>query len=165
MKKLIDRLRFDRSHKASAIFALLTLVFVALGCSAEKPAAPPTDADAQALVKATLSEFADAVDKGDFTAFKANASKEFQTQYTNEQITATFKPFIDQKTLIVPILRDAANKNAKFAPAVNVREEKGYSILVANGTIDSDPQTVVVKNEYVYQDSKWKLLKVEVNVE
>lgn len=165
MKKLFNAMTFGTNNKASAIFALLALFMVVLGCSAEKPAAPPTETEAQTLVKATMSEFAEAIDKNDFTAFKANTSKEFQAQYTEEQMKATFKPFVDQKTLIVPILRDAAQKNAQFSPAISVREEKGFSILVANGTLNSDPQPVKIKNQYVYQDGKWKLLTVEVNLE
>jgi hypothetical protein len=147
---------------SSAIIAMLALILIGLGCSAEKPAAPPTEAEAQTLVKGTMSEFADAVDKGDFAAFKANTSKEFQSQYTDEQMKTTFKVFTDQKKDVVPILRDAAKKNVAFSPAPAVREENGYSILVAGGTIDSDPQEVKVNNEYVYQDGKWKLLKVGV---
>ena len=146
----------------SAIIAMLALILIGLGCSAEKPAAPPTEAEAQTLVKNTMSEFADAVDKGDFAAFKANTSKEFQSQYTDEQMKTTFKVFTDQKAAVVPILRDAAKKNVAFSPAPAVREENGYSVLVAGGTIDSDPQGVKVSNEYVYHDGKWKLLKVGV---
>ncbi len=157
----MNKLNFGRSIP-SAITAMLALILIGLACSAEKPAAPPTEAEAQALVKGTMSEFADAVDKGDFAAFKANTSKEFQSQYTDEQMKTTFKVFTDQKKDIVPILRDAAKKNMAFSPAPAVREEKGYSILVAGGTIDSDPQEVKVNNEYVYQDGKWKLLKVGV---
>jgi hypothetical protein len=157
----MNKLNFGKNIP-SAIIAMVALILIGLGCSAEKPAAPPTEAEAQALVKATMSEFADAVDKGDFAAFKANTSKEFQSQYTDEQMKTTFKVFTDQKADVVPILRDAAKKNIAFSPAQTVREEKGYSILVAGGTIDSDPQTVKVNNEYVYQDGKWKLLKVGV---
>ncbi len=157
----MNKLNF-RKNKTSAMIAMLALLLVALGCSAEKPSAPPTEAEAQTLVKNTLSEFADAVDKGDFAAFKANTAKEFQSQYTDEQMKTSFKIFTDQKEAVVPILRDAAKKNITFSPAQSVKDENGYSVLVAGGTIDSEPQGVKVSNEYVYQDGKWKLLKVGV---
>ena len=144
----------------TALLAVVTLLFIGLGCGAEKPEKPPTDAEAQALVKATMSDFANAVDKGDFAAFRANTAKEFQTQYTDDQMKTQFKSFTDQKAAVMPILRDAASKNITFSPAQSVKDENGYSVLVANGTIDSDPQAVAVTNEYVYQDSKWKLLKI-----
>ena len=151
-------------NTTSAVLAVLALFIVALGCGGEKPSAPPTEAEAQALVKGTLSDFASAIDKGDFTTFKANASKELQAQTTDDQFKSTFKSFIDQKDAVVPILRDASSKAAKFASAPAVREEKGYSLLTTDGTIDSEPQPVKVNNEYVYQDGKWKLLKISVEL-
>ncbi len=148
----------------SAISAILALIIIGIACGGEKPDKPPTDAEAQALVKDTMSQFADAVDKGDFAAFKANTAKEFQSQYTDEQLKTSFKSFTDQKEDVVPILRDAAKKNIVFSPAQSVKDENGYSVLVANGTIDSDPQPIQVNNEYVYQGGKWKLLKVGVQL-
>ncbi len=157
----MNKLNFAK-NKTSAMIALLALFLVALGCSAEKPSAPPTEAEAQTLVKNTMSAFADAVDKGDFEAFKASGAKEFQSQFTNDQLKTSFKSFTDQKAVIVPILRDAAKKDVKFSPAPAVREESGYSVLTTSGTVESEPQAVKVNNDYVYQDGKWKLLKVGI---
>lgn len=166
MKNLVNKYNLGRNNTVSAILALLVISLIVLGCnSPEKPSAPPSESDAQALVKKTLSDFADAVDKGDYTAFKANASKEFQSQFSDEQLKTTFKSFTDQKEVVVPILRDAAKKNAVFSPAPAVREEQGFSVLNTTGTIDSEPQAIKVTNDYVYQDGKWKLLKVGVNLE
>lgn len=149
----------------TAILAVMTLLVIGIACGGEKPSAPPTEAEAQALVKNTMSDFAAAVDKNDFAAFKANTSKEFQSQYTDDQLKSQFKVFTDQREAVMPILRDAATKNVVFSPAQSVKDENGYSVLVANGTIDSDPQAVKVTNEYVYQDSKWKLLKIGVQLQ
>lgn len=153
-----------KTNRMSAVLAALTLLMVLIGCSAEKPAAPPTEAESQALVKSTLSDFANAIDKGDFAAFKANASKEFQTQFSDDQLKTSFKSFIDQKEVVVPILRDAATKNAKFASVPAPREEKGNTLLKTDGAVDSEPQPVEVKNDYVYQDGKWKLLTIGVEL-
>ncbi len=161
----MHKFSFGKNNKTSAVLAMLVIFLVALGCSSpEKPAAAPTDAESQTLVKNTAAEFADAVEKGDFAAFKANASKEFQTQFSDEQMKTTFKSFTDQKKVIVPILRDASKMNAKFTTPPAVREEQGYSILVANGTFDTDPQPLKFTNEYVYQDGKWKLLKIDIKL-
>ena len=165
MKNIITGLKTGKFNKMSAIALTLMLFVIMLGCGGEKPSAPPTEAEAQALVKSTLSDFADAIDKGDFTTFKANASQEFQTQFTDDQLKSNFKAFTDNKEVILPILRDAAKKNAKFTPAPAVRDEKGYSLLSTNGTIDSEPQPVKVDNDYVYQGGKWKLLKVGVDLQ
>ncbi len=151
-----------RRNKPSAIIAMLALLLVALGCGAEKPSAPPTEAEAQALVKDTMSQFADAVDKGDFTSFRANASKEFQATVNDEQIKTAFKKILDNKTAVVPAVREAVKTNAKFTPPPAVREEKGYSVLTANGAFDTDDE-IKFSTEYVYQDGKWKLLKITFN--
>ncbi len=164
MKKLINKINFARNNKASAIAALLILFTIAFGCSAEKPAAPPTEAEAQTLVKNTTSDFANAIEKQDFKAFKESTSKEFQTQYTDDQMKTTFKSFTDQKELIVPILRDAAKMDAKFTAPPAIREEKGYSILVTNGSFETEPAALRFTNEYIYQDGKWKLIKINVQL-
>jgi len=165
MKISINKINIGKNNKTSAVVAMLVIFLVALGCnSPEKPAAAPTESESQTLVKNTMADFADAVDKGDFKAFKANTSKEFQAQYTDEQMKTSFKSFTDQKEVIVPILRDASKMNAKFSTTPAIREEQGYSILVANGTFDTDPQPLKVVNEYVYQDGKWKLLKIDVKL-
>ena len=167
MQKLINELNFGKNNNTiSAILAMLIISLVVLGCSSpEKPAAAPTESESQTLVKNTMSDFADAVDKNDFKAFKANTAKEFQTQYSDEQMKTTFKSFTDQKEAIVPILRSAAKTNPKFSTAPTIREEQGYSILVTNGSFEADPQSLKFTNEYVYQDKAWKLLKIDIKFE
>lgn len=159
----MKKLNFGKSA-LSAILAMLTLMIIGMGCGAEKPSAPPTEAEAQTLVKNTMSEFADAVNKGDFAAFKANTAKEFQSQYTDEQMKTAFKSFIDQKEDAVPLLRDAAKQNAKFTTPPTVGDEQGYSVLPLEGTFDTDPAPLKFKNKYVYQDGKWKLLVIDVRL-
>jgi hypothetical protein len=127
------------------------------------PSAPPTEAEAQALVKNTTSDFAGAIEKGDFKAFRENSSKEFQSQFSDEQVKTTFKSFTDQKELIAPILQDASKMTPRFTTPPAVREEKGYSILVTDGTFETEPTTKFT-NEYIYQDGKWKLLKINVQM-
>jgi hypothetical protein len=51
----------------------------------------------------------------------------------------------------------------KFTAPPAIREEKGYSILVTDGTFETDPTTKFT-NEYIYQDGKWKLLKINVQM-
>ena len=158
----MNKLNFGK-NKTSAVVVVLILFLIALGCSGEKPAAPPTEAEAQTLVKNTTAEFANAIEKEDFKAFRENSSKEFQSQFSDEQVKTTFKSFTEQKELIVPILRDASKMNPKFTTPPALREEKGYSILVTNGSFDTKPATKFT-NEYVYQDGKWKLLTVNIQM-
>lgn len=159
----MNKINTRKQNRVSAVAAIFVLFLIALGCSAEKPSAPPTEAEAQALVKSTMSDFAGAVEKGDFKAFRENSSKEFQSQFSDDQAKTTFKSFTDQKELIAPLLKEASTMTPKFTTPPAVREEKGYSILVANGTFETDPATKFT-NEYVYQDGKWKLIKINVQM-
>jgi murein L,D-transpeptidase YafK len=165
MKNTIYRNTLGKYNMYSALAAMLIVTFVVLGCGGgEKPAAPPTEAEAASIVKATMSDFARAIESGDFKAFRENSSKEFQTQFSDEQVKTTFKTFTDKKDVVAPILKQASTMDPKFSPAISVREEKGYHILVANGTFDTDEVPTKFQNEYVYQDGKWKLLKIQVNL-
>jgi len=165
MKNTIYRNTFGKYNKYSALAAMLIVIFVVLGCGGgEKPAAPPTEAEAQTIVKATMADFARAIETGDFKSFRESSSKEFQSQFSDEQMKTTFKTFTDKKDVVAPILREASTMNPKFSPAHSVREEKGYHILVTNGTFDTDTVPTKFQNEYVYQDGKWKLLKILVNL-
>ena len=164
MKKSIHEFMFGKNNVYSAIFALLVVFLVVAGCGGDKPSAPPTEAEAATLVKNTMSEFAGAIDSGNFDTFRGNASKEFQSQFSDAQVKTTFKTFTDRKEDIVPILKEASTMTPKFSPSPSVREEKGYSILVTNGEFDTTPVALKFQNEYVYQDGKWKLLKIQVNL-
>jgi hypothetical protein len=158
MKNTIYQNTFGKYNRYSALAALMIMFLVVLGCGGgEKPSAPPTEAEVQTLVKATMTDFADAIEKEDFKAFREKASKEFRDQVPEDQIKTTFKTIIDNKATIVPMLRDAIKNNATFSPAPAVREEKGYSLLTANGSFDE----IKFTSEYVYQDGKWKLLKIQ----
>lgn len=165
MKKTIYQNTFGKYNRYSALAALMIMILVVLGCGGgEKPSAPPTEAEAQTLVKNTMSDFAKAVETGDFKAFRENTAKEFQSQYTEEQVKTTFKSYTDKKDLVAPILREATTMNPTFSPAPAVREEKGYSLLTTNGTFDTSEVPTKFQNEYVYQDGKWKLLKIQINL-
>ncbi len=146
----------------AALFLVLTAV-LACGFGNTKPEMPG-DSTVQSLVKDTMSDFADAVDKGDFKTFQGKTSKEFQTQFTEDQLTTTFQSFTDQKALIVPILHDAAKQTAQFSTAPAIGDENGNYVLNTEGTFPSKPQTVKFTNSYVYQDGNWKLLKVYVEL-
>lgn len=159
MKKFINL----KSNKSSAIIALLILGLIVIGCGG-KPEMPP-ESTTQSLIKTGITDLADAVDKGDFKAFRDKASADFQSSFTEAQLKSTFQKYIDQKDVIVPLLKKAAGKDVKFSPAPSMREEKGNYILVANGNIelnDEDVKELKVEFEWVWRDGAWKLLKIKV---
>lgn len=158
---LRNKLNFKVSNKLSAVLVLMIVVLVALACSGSKPEMP-NDAAVQSLVKGTMSDFTDGVDKGDFSALRNNASQDFQSQFAEDKLKTTFKDFSDKKALIVPILRTTSGMTPKFSAPPSIREENGNYVLVANGTFDTTPAGTRFANEYVWRDNAWKLLKVGV---
>ena len=154
---------FLNSNKMSAILAMLIVSLIVLGCGG-KPEMP-ADSVTQGLLKSSITDLADAVDKGDFKAFRDKASGDFQASFTEAQLKTTFQKYIDQKDVIVPLLRKAAAKEGKFSPSPSMREEKGNYILVANGTFDLPEEEVKelkFENEWVWRDGAWKLLKIKI---
>ena len=126
----------------------------------------PSDSEVESLVKATLSDFADGVDAGDFTDFRAKTSKDFQLTYNPAQVTELFKVFINQKDKLVPVLETVNEKSAAFSPKPEVTTQKGangkdYRILSAVGTFPTS-QTTNFDITYVLENGKWKVLKIRI---
>lgn len=124
----------------------------------------PSKQKVESLVKETMSDFADAVEKRDFSDLYEKASIDFQNTYTVEEMEKAFKSYTDQRSLVVPILRKAANTDAKFTSDPVIRREKGLSILVAEGEFPTKPYKVRYDYEYVRRDGEWKLLKLVINI-
>ena len=160
----MSKFTFGKNTKISAAFAILILLGIVLGCSGTKPEMP-AESVSQGLVKDTLTAFADAVDKGDFAAFRDKASKDFQSTYTADQMKTTFKVFIDKKDQTVPILKSAAGMNPTFSTPPAIREEKGNYFLVLKGTMDTKPAKTRFDNEYLWRDNSWKIIKAGTYLE
>lgn len=157
MKKLIN------NNKFSALLAMLIVSLIVLACGG-KPEMP-AESVSQSLVKTSLSDLAEAVDKNDFKAFREKASADFQASLSEEKVKEAFKSLVDNKAENVPIMRDAASKTPTFSPAPSMREEKGNYILVTNGEAAAADGKVKFENEYVWRDSAWKLLKISVVIQ
>jgi len=162
MKILSNTIAFGKSNKISAVLALLIVALVALGCNS-KPEMPK-DSEIQSLVKATTSDFTGAIDKGDFKDLRDKASKDFQTQFSEDTMKSTFKPFMDQKDVVLPILQSASGKTPEFSPAPAMREENGNYILTTLGSFDTTPGKTTFTYEYVWRDSAWKLLTLKYDI-
>jgi hypothetical protein len=154
----MSKFRFGKNTQFTAALALLILLGIVIGCGGSKPEIP-AESVSQGLVKSTLADFADAVDKGDFTSFRDKASKDFQATYTVDQMKTVFKVFIDKKDQTVPILKSAAGMNPTFSTPPAIREEKGLYILVLKGTMATTPAKTRFDNEYVWRDNSWLMLK------
>ena len=163
MKNIINGFAFGRNAGVTLLIAFGIVLTAAFACESGGDKVPP-DAELQSLMKDTMSDFANAVDTGDFEKLHSKASTDFQSGYTTQQMKSAFQQIIDQKDLALPSLKNAASLNATFSPAPSIRSEKGLNILVTSGEFPSKPYPVKFDNEYVWRDGGWKLLKLKINL-
>jgi hypothetical protein len=167
LKKVLETVKKQKDAKITFLCAFLILGIVGLACNFNlggEKAELPSDSELQSLVKQTTADFASALEKENFTDFLKNSSSELQAGYTPEKMKEGFKDFIDKKELVLPIVKDSAKEVPAFSPKPALREEKGYTLLNANGEFPTTPNAVKFKYEYVRRDGKWQLLKIEINL-
>lgn len=188
MKKLVHEIVFGKNSLISGGIALAVVLSIALGCNcgktfdlsnlakeantSSKPDttsssdndAVPSDAVVEGLVKETISDFAEAVDSGDFSDLYQKASTDFQGTYTLDETTKAFKSYTDKKKLVVPILNKVQATDVEFDRAPSIRTEKKLDILMATGKFKTKPYAVRFDFEYVQRGGSWKLLKLVINI-
>ncbi len=124
----------------------------------------PTSSEAEKLIKATFSDFSDAIDSGDFTDFYENASSDFQATYTKDQVKSTFTVFVDNKSKALPSLEDVQSRSASFSGGPSIDTEKGIKIMVADGEFASKPNPVKFETRYEWEKGEWKMLKFKIKM-
>lgn len=124
----------------------------------------PSDAELENLVQASLQDFADAVDNEDFTDFRDTVSKPFRDQFTAAKFNETFKPFIDRKKSLVPIIRSTGDMTPTYAPEPDVATQSGYKLLNVNGVYSTTPLPTKFELQYIAEGGQWKLVKIRVEV-
>lgn len=124
----------------------------------------PSDKAVADLVHSSIADLAKAVDTGDFSDLYENASSDFRSTYTIEQVQQQFSSYVQKKDVIGPILKQADGLEADFSPKVATRTEKGVRILVADGLFDTTPQKLHFETEYVERAGEWKMLTLVLNV-
>lgn len=153
--------------KFNLLAALTVLFIIGLGCSGSmsvgKPEMPSADQQTS-LVKQTLSDFKKGVDSGDFSALVKSGSKELQAQVPAEKMKAAFQQMIDKKDVVGPILDDAESQSPQFNGTPAITEQSGNYLLNLAGSFPTDPAKTNFDFQYVWQDSQWKLLKIEVKM-
>jgi len=193
MKKLATSLLFGKDARLSGLIAFAIVGSIALGCTCSKEFGTtsnsstsnssttansttttsetdtdadgvPSDSTLQSLVKGTTADFAEALDTNDFSEIYENASTDFKSTYTEDQMADVFKEFVKKKKLILPSLNKVPGATADFSPAPSIRQEKGLDILVLEGKFPTKPLNVKFEYEYVKRDGEWKLLKLVVNM-
>lgn len=193
MRKLITKIFLGKDDRFGAVIAIGMVALIALGCSCgknfdlsnlatnenstrtdsndipfgsdEENGEIPDDRLLKAMIKSTTAEFSGAVSTGDFSALYNNASSDFQSTYTLEETTKVFKPFVDNKSRVMPILAKVVSMDPELSPKPSIRTEQGLSILVANGKYATKPIPYNFEYEYVKRGGQWKMLKLIVKLQ
>ncbi len=184
MKSFVRELWSGKNSKFTVLLVLGLFVFVALGCSGlgkildsaksdggnnggsnrSGDGELPSNSEVEALVKKTMADFTNAVQQGDFNAFHATTSKDFQASYTSTQLRSEFQSFIDKKNTALPSLNMVSQKTPVFSEGPSIRTEKGYKILVVSGSFPTRPYAVQFENQYELEQGSWKILTVKVKM-
>ena len=111
----------------------------------------------QALVKASMLDFALAVKAKDFTGFHRNIAKFWQAQTSPSQLAQIFKSFIDQE-IDLTVMGQFRPTFAK-KPAI---DSQGW--LVAEGSYATKSLAADFVLKYKKEEADWKLVGIEVNI-
>lgn len=148
------------------LFLVVVFIFVVLGCnfsfSAGKPA-QPKDNELQKLVKETMADFTESIEKDDFSILRNRSSETFQKDFSAEKIRETFKIFIEKKTFVLPLLHSTQNLSAEFDSQPDLRESNKQYYLDANGHFSTKPYSVKFQLSYIREAGKWKIIRIKIN--
>ncbi len=118
----------------------------------------PSDDEMQDIVKQTLLDFNDALQKEDFTEFHASISKVWQKQTSPEKLKTNFQNFIDGDADLSSI----KSMNAKFTSPTQVTRSTGVKTLETKGEYPTSPNTSTFELKYIAQGKEWKLIGLNV---
>ncbi len=122
----------------------------------------PSDDEMQVIVKKTLLDFNDALQKKDFTDFHSTISKVWQKQITPAALQTNFQAFIDGKA----DMSDINSMTAKFTGSPEITRSTGVKTLEAKGEYPTTPNASTFELKYIAEGKEWKLigLKVYTNI-
>ena len=125
--------------------------------AAGKSKAMPSEEQLEQLVNATMLDFALAIKAGDFTGFYNNIAKFWQTQTTKEKLYTTFKTFSDQNIDLTVL--QGMEPIFTQDPYLDRNDW-----LILQGYYPTQPTVVYFTLKYLYEEPKWKLTGIDVNV-
>jgi hypothetical protein len=121
------------------------------------PASAPKREEIEKLVRRSLLDFNQAVQRKDFSAFHATLSSAMRKKYTPAQIQGVFRIFIAQDIDISGI----KSARPRFGPAPRLND-KGE--LAVNGRYPTRPSEVLFSLRYAREGGQWRLIGINVRV-
>ncbi len=118
----------------------------------------PSDDEMQEIVKATLLDFNDAIQKEDFTNFHSNISKVWQRQVKPDELKGKFQIFIDGDADLSGI----RSLKPTFTSPAKIDKSKGTKTLEVKGEYPTSPNNSTFELSYVPEGKEWKLFGLNV---
>lgn len=109
------------------------------------------------LVTDDLNLLSDSIIHGDFSEYLSVASRQFQSQFTNEKLVEIYQPFITQEVKLKDWMEGDFILNSE--PAI---DEDG--VLVVSGKYLTSPDSLKFSLSYVFSDSSWKSLGPHITI-
>lgn len=119
----------------------------------------PPDEKVQSLVKNTLLDFSDAVQKDDFSDLLARSSRPFKDSASQEKMRENFKDFIISKANFASV----KDLTATFNQPPSIKRSNDYDMLVADGYFPTKPNKTKFVFKYIDEDGDWKLIGINVD--
>jgi hypothetical protein len=120
----------------------------------------PAEPELQDLVKATMMDFNDAVQSGDFTDFHKKAAKKWREQNTAEEIKDAFKTFVDNKENFN--LKPISGMKATFEPAPTFEPLGDEKALALTGSYPTTPKKLRFELKYLKDDGSWRVASIRI---
>ena len=117
----------------------------------------PTVKEARALVRESLLGFNQAVQGKSFAAFHKTIAPMWQKQITPEKMQSLFQSFIDGEVDISGV----ADVEPSFERGPLIDDD---GLLQIEGSYPTKPSQVRFKLGYVFEDNRWRLLKINVRL-
>ena len=139
---------------AGCIVALLALIAVSL--SPAYAAELPSDDEQDVLIRTTLMTFNDANMTGNYAVLLAKGSKQFQSQFSAEQLSTAFESFRTNELFFEDVATAdyASYEKAKL-------DSEGALVLV--GVFKTDDMQVKYRLRFVQNSKIWKFLGINVD--
>ncbi len=143
---------------AAFLRLLGTMFLLLLAATASAQNKVPSQRGLEALVKATLLSFNDAVVTGNYSVFHAKLSKPFREQYPPERLERTFGDF-SKKHIDFDVI---AALKPDYDPPPRV-DDNGK--LLVKGWFPTEPKRVYFNLEFIPSDGEWKLIAINVKID
>ena len=144
-----------RAQIFACVVSLLTLAIVSVS-PAFAAADIPSDDDQDIMIRSTLMTFNDANMTNNYAVLYAKASKQFQTQITQEKMQTAFEAFRKNELFFEDVV------TADYASYEKATID-GEGALVLAGVFKTDDMQVKYRIRYVQNNKVWKLLGINVD--